>query len=61
MKEYALYKGEEILSIGTIKEIATELNVLPETVKYYETNAYKNKLSKRKKSKNTRILVCLDY
>ena len=30
-KEYALYKVEKILSIETIKNIAKELNVLPET------------------------------
>ncbi|HBL05804.1 MAG TPA: hypothetical protein DDZ33_02455 [Clostridium sp.] len=60
VKEYALYKGEEILGIGTIKEIAEELNVLPTTIKYYGTNAYRNKLAKRKKSKNIRELVLLD-
>ena len=45
LKEYAFYKGEEILGIGTIKEIAEELNVLPSTIKYYGTNAYRNKLA----------------
>jgi len=59
MKEYALYKGEEILSIGTIKEIAEELNILPDTVRFYKTNTYKNRLSKRK-VKNARELVVLD-
>lgn len=60
LNEYALYKGEDILSIGTIKDIAKELNVLPETIKYYGTNAYKNKLAKRRKSKNVRELITLE-
>jgi FixJ family two-component response regulator len=57
MKEYALYKGDEILSIGTIREIAKDLNVLPSTVKYYGYNAYKRKIAKRKNTKNTRELI----
>lgn len=59
MKEYALYKGEDILSIGTINEIAKEMGVQQETIRYYFTNAYKRKLNKRK-VKNARILVCLN-
>ena len=44
---YALYKGEQMLSTGTIYEIAKELNVKVRTIKYYGTNAYKRKLEKR--------------
>jgi hypothetical protein len=39
-KEYALYKVEKILSIETIKKIAKELNVLPETIHFYQTPTY---------------------
>ena len=35
MKEYALYKGEECLAIGTIKEIAKKMNVKERTI-YFE-------------------------
>lgn len=59
-KEYALYKGEEILSIGTIKEIAMDLNVLPETIMFYGTGTYKRRLAKRKSIKNARVLIHLD-
>lgn len=31
-KEYALYKGDEILAIGTINEIAKKLNKNPLTL-----------------------------
>lgn len=58
--EYALYKGEEILSIGTIDEIAREMNVQYRTIKYYTTGAYKRKLAKRKKPKNFKMLVLLE-
>lgn len=59
MKEYALYKGEEILSIGTIYQISMDLGIKIKTVQYYGTNAYKRKLKKRK-VKNARELVELD-
>jgi DNA-binding CsgD family transcriptional regulator len=40
MKEYALYEGEEILAIGTVKEIADKLKISPDTVKFYGYAAY---------------------
>jgi hypothetical protein len=55
-KEYALYKGEECLAIGTIDEIAKQQNVKWETIKFYHTPASK-KLDKKGKR---RILISLD-
>lgn len=60
MKEYALYKGEELLSTGTIYEIAEEMNIKPETVRFYGTKTYRARLAMRKTVKDTRTLVCLD-
>ena len=57
---FALYKGEEMLSTGTVYEIAKDLDVEVRTIKYYATKAYKRKLSKRKNSRNARELVKLD-
>ncbi|WP_294167011.1 hypothetical protein [uncultured Clostridium sp.] len=59
-KEYALYKGENLLSIGTIEEIAEEVGSKVENVKYYATNAYKRKIAKRKNGINHRVLVELE-
>ncbi|WP_133017038.1 hypothetical protein [Clostridium cuniculi] len=59
-KEYALYKGETLLSIGTIEEIAKDIGTTAKNVKYYTTNAYKRKLAKRKRGSNHRILVELE-
>ncbi len=54
MKEYALYEGEEILAIGTVKEIADKLKISPDTVKFYGYAAY----AKRRVNKDTmRVLV----
>lgn len=51
-KEYALYKGEELLAIGTAKEIAKEMKVKPATIYYYGSKAYRNKLEKQGRIKN---------
>lgn len=57
--EYALYKGDDLLSIGTMQQIAKELGVQYRTIYFYSTQAYKRKLTKRK-VKNARELVLLD-
>ncbi|MGF0347628.1 hypothetical protein ACQR3P_28725 [Rhodococcus sp. IEGM1300] len=59
-KEYAVYKGEKLLIMGTARECAKVLGVLPETVYYYTTDAYQRKLQKRGNPQNVRIAVCLD-
>ncbi|PIC72397.1 hypothetical protein CSV76_15230 [Sporosarcina sp. P17b] len=59
-KEFALYKGEELLAIGTYVEIAKELKVQPRTIRYYGSSAYKRKIAKRKNPKSYREIVRLD-
>lgn len=53
MKEYALYKGEECLAIGTIKEIAEKLKIKEDTVKFYGMKSYKERTTE----KNRRLIV----
>lgn len=61
MKEYALYKGETILALGTANEIAKKMGIKKETVWYYGTPRYKRKLKERGSlNKNVRMLVPLD-
>lgn len=55
MKQYALYKGEKLLSIGTVKEIAKEMRVKPDTVLFYRQRVYK-----KRTTENARRLVVLD-
>ena len=38
--EYALYKGDEFITLGTIKEIAKFLGVSERTVHFYATPTY---------------------
>lgn len=52
VKEYALYKGEKLLAMGTKREIAEQLGVSPITVGYYGTPVYA-----RRTSENGRRLV----
>lgn len=55
-KEYALYKGEECLAIGTVDQIAEKLNIKRKTIYFYSMPAYK----KRCKGHNHKILINLD-
>ena len=57
MKEYALYKGENCLGIGTIPELAKKFKVKEKTIKFYKTSIYKKRI---KKSKNRRELILID-
>lgn len=57
MKEYALYKGEECLAIGTIEEIAKQMKVKYRTIYFYTMPTYKKRC---KNSKNRLTMVCLD-
>ncbi len=47
-KEYALYKGEELIGMGTVKELAKKLGVKPSTISYYHTPTYINRTSDSK-------------
>lgn len=46
-KEYALYKGEELLAMGTKREIAEQLGVSVSTIGYYRTPVYARRTSEK--------------
>ena len=50
---YALYKGDEILAIGTKKELALYLGVKERTIHFYSTPTYR----KRNKGGNSYIVI----
>ncbi|MDR4328304.1 hypothetical protein [Bacillus pseudomycoides] len=52
LKEYAVYKGESLICIGTIQECAQHMGVFPEAVYFYTTQAYQRRLSERKNPRN---------
>jgi len=57
--EYALYKGDECLGIGTIQELSKQMRVKERTIRYYQTPQYK-KRGRGEKSKKRRVLIKLD-
>lgn len=60
-KEYALYKGDELLGIGTRDELAKMLNIKPKTVMFYKMPAYIERMKKNSKKNNSwRILIEID-
>lgn len=58
-KEYALYKGEKLVMIGTLDEIAKAQGVKRRTILFYQSPAY---LKRHEKSHigNYKVLVKLD-
>lgn len=54
-KEYALYKGDTFVVMGTIKEIAEKMGVSQHTIRFYHTPSYK-----KKNWKNGFILINVD-
>lgn len=53
-KEYALYKGEEFIDLGTAEELAKKMNTTVNTILWYAgSNRWKNK----KNGRNNRITV----
>lgn len=53
-KIYAMYKGEECLGIGTIIQLSKQLGIKIQTLRFYLTPTYKERIEK---GKNRRELV----
>ncbi len=47
--EFALYRGEECLAIGTKQEIAEQMGIKVKTVDFMKTPSYKKRLKKAKR------------
>lgn len=47
MTEYALYKGEELLKIGTLDELAEFRKVKRETIFFYTTPTYRKRTTEK--------------
>jgi len=60
-KEYALYKGDELIVVGTCSEIAEHQNVQKKTVWFWNSPAYKKRINSRKHTHgNFKVLISLD-
>lgn len=53
---YAIYKGDDFLFMGTKKECSDYLNVKESTIFYYTTPTYK----KRNKNGNSLVVIKVD-
>lgn len=52
-KVYAVYKGDNFLQLGTVKELAEYFNVSEKTIRHWATPSYeKRRGGKRKTGKN---------
>lgn len=54
-KEYALYRGEDLVAMGTVSELSEELGVKPQTVLFYGTPSYLNRTNELKSRRLVRI------
>ncbi|MGL4774513.1 MAG: hypothetical protein ACRC2K_13210 [Clostridium sp.] len=59
MREYAFYRGDEFVDIGTYKELSKKLGIKIETLQFYATSTYRKRMEKRG-AINYRIMVPLD-
>ena len=56
--EYAIYKCDKFIDIGTAKELAEKCNVKPETIEFYASPSYLKRLEKVK-DKYNKGFVCV--
>ena len=55
MKEYALYKGDELLDIGTLNELSKQFGVKIKSLLFYQTPAYRKRTSEKR---GKRLVKC---
>ena len=55
--EYALYKGDELVMIGTVDELAKHEGVEEDTIRFYSYPTY---LKRVKEGSNRKVVVKLD-
>lgn len=58
-KEYALYKGDKLITLGTAEEIANYCGVSAKTIHFYKSPAYK-KRGLGEKSNNRLLLIDIE-
>ena len=56
-KIYAMYKGDKLLATGTLYQLAKELKIEIQTLRFYLTPTYRKRFEK---SKNRRELIELE-
>lgn len=59
-KEYALYRGDEFVDIGTLDELAKMLNISKKDICFFKTPSYKKRFEKIKNNRRSIALVCVN-
>lgn len=60
MRQYAVYKGDDIMAIGTAEECAEALHVQSKYIRWLTTPTAKKRLAKRKKTNFCTVAEILD-
>lgn len=58
--DYALYKGDELIGIGTLEELASQHGVKRNTMYFYSMPAYQRRYTSKKLSNRRLIAIKLD-
>lgn len=56
-KDYAVYEGDTFICWGTAKDCAERIGISPETIYFYATEKYRNRLAKRTKGNQNPLIV----
>lgn len=57
LPEYALYRGDEFIDLGTADELAKKMNVHRNTIKFYATKTHRERLEKRNSNYNKCLIA----
>lgn len=58
--QYALYKGEDLIIIGTTSELAAHEDVSINTIRFLASKCYKDRVEARKNSKNPKVVFKIE-
>jgi hypothetical protein len=58
--EYAVYKGEKLLVMGTLRECAENLGLKPESIRFLSSSAYQKRMEAKNGKGDYKIAVRLD-
>ena len=60
-KVFAVYRGDTFIDVGTLKELSPRLRAKESTIRYYTSQAYRNKLAKRNNGQYDTQLVAISF
>lgn len=56
-REVVVYRGDDVVAMGTYRECAAQLGVRHQTIQFYTTPAYQRRLAKRNLDTGRRTMV----